>query len=124
MSSVNSLALQSSNTCRRYKSNGKQCTLFSDCFLSDLGLQFLLKLICLCLLVSICSLKIYILQVVYLRQFKELRTLNLSGNPFCSQADYKPYVIAFLSSVNFLDYRLIDEQSVSIPTQLGCNYIY
>ena len=61
--------------------------------------------------------------MVYLRQFKELRTLNLSGNPFCSQADYKPYVIAFLSSVNFLDYRLIDEQSVSISTQLGCNDI-
>lgn len=55
--------------------------------------------------------------VVYLRQFKLLKTLNLSGNPFCSQADYKPYVIAFLSSVDFLDYRLIDEQSRAAATE-------
>lgn len=55
--------------------------------------------------------------VVYLRQFKQLKTLNLSGNPFCNEATYKPYVIAFLSSVEFLDYRLIDEQSRAAATE-------
>ncbi|KAK3578006.1 hypothetical protein CHS0354_037388 [Potamilus streckersoni] len=49
--------------------------------------------------------------LVYLRRFKKLKTLNLNGNPFCSQPEYRMYVIAFLSNVEFLDYRLIDQQS-------------
>lgn len=55
--------------------------------------------------------------VVYLRRFRKLRTLNLTGNPFCEQADYKPYVIAYISSIDFLDYRLIDEQSRVAATE-------
>ncbi|KAK3089457.1 hypothetical protein FSP39_003766 [Pinctada imbricata] len=47
----------------------------------------------------------------YLRRFKKLKTLNLSDNPFCKQDEYKQYVIAFLSNLDFLDYRLIDQQS-------------
>ncbi|XP_062581507.1 dynein regulatory complex subunit 3-like [Saccostrea cucullata] len=47
----------------------------------------------------------------YLRRFKNLKTLNLSDNPFCKQEEYKQYVIAFLSNLEFLDYRLIDQQS-------------
>lgn len=53
------------------------------------------------------------LQLRYLRRFKSLKTLNLSDNPFCKQDEYKQYVIAFLSNLEFLDYRLIDQQSVS-----------
>lgn len=49
----------------------------------------------------------------YLRQFKGLRTLNLMGNPFCQNPDYKPYVIAHLPSLEYLDYRLIDEKTRS-----------
>ncbi|KAL4240950.1 Dynein regulatory complex subunit 3 [Mactra antiquata] len=55
--------------------------------------------------------------VVYLRRFKKLRTLNLNGNPFCEQADYKQYVIAYISSIDFLDYRLIDKQSRDAATE-------
>ncbi|XP_060081778.1 dynein regulatory complex subunit 3-like [Ylistrum balloti] len=49
--------------------------------------------------------------LLYLRRFKEMKTLNLAGNPFCKQNGYKQYVIAFLSGIDFLDYRLVDKQS-------------
>lgn len=54
------------------------------------------------------------LQLLYLRRFKNLRTLNLGGNPFCENADppYKAYVAAFLPHLEYLDYRLIDEDTV------------
>lgn len=55
--------------------------------------------------------------VVYIRRFRKLRTLNLNGNPFCEQTDYKQYVIAYISSIDFLDYRLIDEQSRAAATE-------
>lgn len=47
----------------------------------------------------------------YLRRFKLLKTLNLGGNPFCKLEEYKQYVVAFLSNVEFLDYRLVDQQT-------------
>ena len=46
-----------------------------------------------------------------MRRFKELRTLNLSGNPFCEEANYKMYVVAHLSALVYLDFRLIDDQT-------------
>ena len=49
------------------------------------------------------------LQTVYLRRFKSLNTLNLSGNPFCEDENYKQYVVAHLPSMVYLDYRLIDD---------------
>ncbi|XP_064618992.1 dynein regulatory complex subunit 3-like [Lineus longissimus] len=49
--------------------------------------------------------------LVYLRRFKKLRTLNLSGNPFCDLSEYKVFVIAHLPNLDYLDYRLIDENS-------------
>ena len=63
-------------------------------------------------------------QVIYLRRFKKLRTLNLNGNPFCEQPDYKQHVIAYISSIDFLDYRLIDQQSVSMTVQLTQFFMY
>lgn len=50
-------------------------------------------------------------QVIYLRRFKVLRTLNLSGNPFSEEANYKEYVIAHLPELVYLDFRLIDESA-------------
>ncbi|XP_052781894.1 dynein regulatory complex subunit 3-like [Mya arenaria] len=55
--------------------------------------------------------------VIHLRRFRKLRTLNLAGNPFCEQAEYKQYVTAYVSSIDFLDYRLIDEQSRAAATE-------
>ncbi|ESP03863.1 hypothetical protein LOTGIDRAFT_212018 [Lottia gigantea] len=50
--------------------------------------------------------------LIYLRRFRQLKTLNLSGNPFCEDVEkYKQFVVAYLSHLEFLDYRLIDEQS-------------
>ncbi|XP_064595278.1 dynein regulatory complex subunit 3-like [Liolophura sinensis] len=49
--------------------------------------------------------------LIYLRRFHGLKTLNLGGNPFCEKDNYKAFVVAHLSSLEFLDYRLVDEQS-------------
>ena len=56
-------------------------------------------------------------QVLYLRQFKFLRTLNLSGNPFSEEANYKDYVIAHLPDLVYLDFRLIDESAREAATE-------
>lgn len=47
----------------------------------------------------------------YLRRFKNLKTLNMSGNPFCDDAEYRPFTIAHLPVLEYLDYRLIDENT-------------
>lgn len=46
--------------------------------------------------------------VVYLRHFKNLKTLNLNGNLFCEDTNYRAYVVAHLSHLIYLDFRLID----------------
>ncbi|XP_022802864.1 dynein regulatory complex subunit 3-like [Stylophora pistillata] len=55
--------------------------------------------------------------VIYLRKFKSLRTLNLSGNPFSEEANYKEYVIAHLPDLVYLDFRLIDESAREAATE-------
>lgn len=50
--------------------------------------------------------------VMYLRPFKQLQVLTLAGNPLAQEADYRPFVLAHLKHIRFLDYRLIDEQAV------------
>ena len=57
-----------------------------------------------------------VFQLLYLRRFKQLQTLNLSGNPICQADEFRQYTIAYLPSIQFLDYRLVDEQSVSYAT--------
>ncbi|XP_016308057.1 dynein regulatory complex subunit 3 [Sinocyclocheilus anshuiensis] len=49
--------------------------------------------------------------VLYLRKFKNLRTLNLAGNPICEEERYKTFVTAYLPDLVYLDYRLLDEQT-------------
>lgn len=51
--------------------------------------------------------------LIYLRRFKSLRTLNLSGCPVCEDPEYKLFTIAYLSQLVYLDFRLIDEGSRS-----------
>lgn len=62
---------------------------------------------------SILLLFSFVLQIKYLRKFKHLQTLNFSGNPICELEQYKRYVAAFLPQLEYLDYRLIDDVSVS-----------
>uniref|UniRef100_H2Z571 Dynein regulatory complex subunit 3 n=1 Tax=Ciona savignyi TaxID=51511 RepID=H2Z571_CIOSA len=49
--------------------------------------------------------------LIYLRRFPNLRTLNLSGNPVCDDQGYKLFVVAYLSQLVYLDFRLIDEDT-------------
>ena len=46
-----------------------------------------------------------------------MRTLNLSGNPFSEEANYKDYVIAHLPDLVYLDFRLIDESAREAATE-------
>nr|KAG5697853.1 hypothetical protein BaRGS_017110 [Batillaria attramentaria] len=57
--------------------------------------------------------------ITYLRRFKKLKTLNLSNNPFCEFDNYKQYVAAFLPHLEFLDYRLLDDQDIPQIFQYG-----
>jgi len=50
--------------------------------------------------------------VMYLRNFAHLQALNLIGNPFCQEEEYRRYVLAHLKHIKYLDYRLVDQQAV------------
>uniref|UniRef100_A0A8C4WGQ3 Dynein regulatory complex subunit 3 n=1 Tax=Gopherus evgoodei TaxID=1825980 RepID=A0A8C4WGQ3_9SAUR len=50
--------------------------------------------------------------VVYLRQFKNLRTLNLTGNPVCENEQYSMFIAAHLPDLVYLDFRLVDENTL------------
>jgi len=52
-------------------------------------------------------------QVIYLRRFKQLQTVNLAGNPISQLEEYRTFVIAYLSNLEYLDYRLVDQATVS-----------
>uniref|UniRef100_A0A8C3QPY4 Dynein regulatory complex subunit 3 n=1 Tax=Cyanoderma ruficeps TaxID=181631 RepID=A0A8C3QPY4_9PASS len=50
--------------------------------------------------------------VVCLRRLKNLRTLTLSGNPFCSKEHYRLFVVAHLPSLVYLDSKLVRHSTV------------
>ncbi|XP_010635722.1 dynein regulatory complex subunit 3 isoform X3 [Fukomys damarensis] len=49
------------------------------------------------------------MNIVYLRQFKCLRTLSLSGNPITQAEDYRMFIYAHLPDLVYLDFRRISE---------------
>ncbi|XP_006901244.1 PREDICTED: leucine-rich repeat-containing protein 48-like [Elephantulus edwardii] len=49
------------------------------------------------------------MNVVYLRRFKDLRTLSLSGNPISEAEDYKTFICAYLPDLVYLDFHRIDD---------------
>ncbi|XP_042636968.1 dynein regulatory complex subunit 3 [Orycteropus afer afer] len=49
------------------------------------------------------------MNIIYLRRFKDLRTLSLSGNPISEAEDYKMFVCAYLPDLVYLDFRRIDD---------------
>ncbi|XP_018610235.1 dynein regulatory complex subunit 3 [Scleropages formosus] len=49
--------------------------------------------------------------VVYLRKFKNLRTLNLAGNPLCKESNYKVFIAAHFPELVYLDFRILDKQT-------------
>ena len=59
-----------------------------------------------------------LLKVLYLRQFKHLASLNLSGNPFCSPSStaghvYPLYPVATLPQLVYMDFKFISPEAVS-----------
>ncbi|XP_029858085.1 dynein regulatory complex subunit 3 isoform X3 [Aquila chrysaetos chrysaetos] len=47
--------------------------------------------------------------VIYLRRFKNLRTLNLMGNPLCHDEQYTLFVVAHLPDLVYLDFKLVSD---------------
>ncbi|KAK9824206.1 hypothetical protein WJX72_008534 [[Myrmecia] bisecta] len=45
--------------------------------------------------------------VMYLRQFKRLRLINLSGNPISNDSDYKSYILSHIKDLTYLDNRRV-----------------
>jgi len=48
-------------------------------------------------------------EVIYLRRFKHLKSLNLKGNSMCKNTNHQAFVVAHLENVTFFNFRLIDE---------------
>lgn len=52
-------------------------------------------------------------QLIFLRRFKNLKLLNLEGNPVCAEAEEcRFYVLAHLKALKYLDYQLVHEHDV------------
>ncbi|XP_038566074.1 dynein regulatory complex subunit 3-like [Micropterus salmoides] len=49
--------------------------------------------------------------VLYLRKFKNLFTLNLFGNPVSKENDYKIFIAGYFPTLMCLDYRLLDQKT-------------
>ncbi|KAJ8251204.1 hypothetical protein GJAV_G00218460 [Gymnothorax javanicus] len=61
---------------------------------------------------SICNNKLSQLDsVIYLRKFKNLRAVNLAGNPLSAEESYKECISAYLPELAYLDFRLLSEQT-------------
>ncbi|NWR68176.1 DRC3 protein, partial [Bucorvus abyssinicus] len=58
--------------------------------------------------------------VIYLRRFKHLRTLNLTGNPLCDDEQYTLFVVAHLPDLVYLDFKLVRDTTVSISASPAC----
>lgn len=58
-------------------------------------------------------------QIIYLRRFKALRTLSLSGNPVAENEDYKMFICAYLPDLVYLDFRRLDDHMVASPLDVG-----
>lgn len=59
-----------------------------------------------------------------LRQFKNLQLLNLKGNPCASNDDYFNVVFAYLTTLKYLDYQLIEPQRFHLARDAKLDEIY
>ena len=54
-----------------------------------------------------------------MREFEELKILNLSGNPICRNTEYFNYAVSYLpNKLKYLDYRLLDKDVVNAARKL------
>lgn len=58
--------------------------------------------------------------MIYLRRFKHLRTLNLTGNPLCDDEQYTLFVVAHLPDLMYLDFKLVRDATVSVSASPAC----
>lgn len=49
-------------------------------------------------------------QVMKLRKIRSLRMLTLADNPVCSELEYKMTVLAYVDTIKYLDYALVDQE--------------
>uniref|UniRef100_A0A2K6EUG8 Dynein regulatory complex subunit 3 n=1 Tax=Propithecus coquereli TaxID=379532 RepID=A0A2K6EUG8_PROCO len=59
------------------------------------------------------------MNIIYLRQFKYLRTLSLSGNPISEAEDYKMFICAYLPDLVYLDFRRISDDTASVSLSVS-----
>ncbi|XP_032354887.1 dynein regulatory complex subunit 3 isoform X1 [Camelus ferus] len=52
-----------------------------------------------------------LMNIIYLRRFKDLRTLSLAGNPIAAAEDYRMFICAYLPDLVYLDFRRIDDHT-------------
>ncbi|KAJ7424696.1 dynein regulatory complex subunit 3 isoform X1 [Pitangus sulphuratus] len=62
--------------------------------------------------------------VVYLRSLKSLRTLNLSGNPFCDDKQYTLFVVAHLPNLVYLDFKLVRDTTAAFVEHLNGSFLF
>lgn len=55
-------------------------------------------------------------KVLYLRGFKNLRSINLCGNPVSKEDEYKFFMAAHFPNLMYLDSKSLDEKTVSIQS--------
>jgi hypothetical protein len=49
--------------------------------------------------------------VLYLRQFKGLRSVNMARNPMCDDPNYEAFVVAFLPTLRYIDWHRISDET-------------
>jgi len=85
----------------------KDLSLFSNKIVTIEGLESCTKLDCLSLGNNrITSLE----QVIKLRQLRSLKMLAISGNAVCNEAEFQASVLAYVDSLQYLDYASIDPE--------------
>jgi len=57
-------------------------------------------------------------KVMYLRQFRNLQLVNLSGNPICREANYHSYLLSHIRNLTYLDYRRVKADEVQAAMEL------
>jgi hypothetical protein len=50
--------------------------------------------------------------MIDLRQFTNLESINLAGNPICREANYKSYMLSHFKSLKYLDYVRVKADDV------------
>ena len=51
-------------------------------------------------------------RMLYLRQFSNLESVNLAGNPICREANYKSYMLSHIKYLKYLDYVRVKADDV------------